>query len=151
MTDEAPKARSNMPRGRPFAKGEGGRRPGSRNKATLAVEALLSGEAETLTRTAINLALAGDTVALRLCLERLCPPRRDRAVALRLPAIETVADLPMASASIIAAVGSGQITPSEGEQLGRLVAAHAVALQTGEFEERLRSLEAQQKDPSWQT
>ena len=44
-----------------FKKGNPGRRPGSRNKATVAVEALLDGEAEKLTRKAIEMALAGFT------------------------------------------------------------------------------------------
>ena len=65
-------------RGRPFKKGNPGRPPGSRNKATLAAEVLLDNETEKLTRKAIELAMAGDTVALRLCLERIIPARRDR-------------------------------------------------------------------------
>src|SRR3954466_504375 len=85
MPDTAPKSRTNMRRGRPFAKGEGGRRPGSRNRASLAVESLLAGEGEQLTRRAVDVAFTGDVAALRLCLERLCPPRRDRAVTLALP------------------------------------------------------------------
>ena len=39
---------------------------GSRNKVTLAVEALLDGEAEALTRKAVELAMGGDMQALRL-------------------------------------------------------------------------------------
>jgi hypothetical protein len=35
---------------------------------------------EVLTHKAISMALCGDPVALRLCLERVCPPRRDRPV-----------------------------------------------------------------------
>ena len=105
----------------------------------------MDGEAEQLGRTAITMALGGDTTALKLCLERLCPPRRDRAVALRLPDINAVADLPRVSAAIIAATAAGQITPAEGEQLGRLVASHATALQTCEFEARLRALEAEKE------
>ena len=69
-------------RGRPFQPGQSGNphgRPvGSRHRATLAAEALPDGEAEELTRTAINLTKGGDMAALRLCLERICPPRRDR-------------------------------------------------------------------------
>ena len=145
MQDGTPKAHLNKPRGRPFAKGQGGRPPGARNKATVACEALLAGEAEALTRTAVDVALTGDVGALRLCLERLVPPRRDRTVAMRLPAIETVSDLPIASAAIIAAVAAGTLTPAEGEQLGRLVSADATALQTCEFEARLRALEAEKE------
>jgi hypothetical protein len=47
--------------------------------------ALLEGEAEGLTRKAVEMALGGDTTALRLCLERLVPPRKDKAIAITLP------------------------------------------------------------------
>ena len=67
-------------RGRPFATGNPGRPKGARHRVTVAAEALLDGEAEALTRKAIELALAGDTIALRLCLDRIIPPRRERAV-----------------------------------------------------------------------
>src|SRR5262249_59590562 len=76
-------------RGRPFQKGESGNpagRPfGSRNKTTLAMEALLDGEAETIVRKAIEKAKDGDTVALRLCLERLVPVRKDRPLSFKMP------------------------------------------------------------------
>ncbi len=39
---------------------------GARHKATVAAEALLDGEAEALTRKAVEMALAGDGTALRL-------------------------------------------------------------------------------------
>ena len=42
------------------------------------VEELLDGEAEALTRKAIDKALEGDMAALRMCLDRLLPPRRNR-------------------------------------------------------------------------
>jgi hypothetical protein len=48
-----------------------GRPKGSRHKATLAMEALLEGQAEALTQKAIQLAIAGDGPALRLLLRRL--------------------------------------------------------------------------------
>ena len=69
-------------RGRPLEKGRSGnlagRRPGSRNKAKLAATALLAGESEALTRTAVELVLAGDPTAMRLCIERLLPRCRER-------------------------------------------------------------------------
>jgi hypothetical protein len=43
----------------------------------------LDGEAEALTRKAIERALEGDTTALRLCLDRLLPPRKDRLARIR--------------------------------------------------------------------
>src|ERR1700719_2252222 len=67
-------------RGRAFEKGRPGnpgRRPrGSVNRSTRAAMLLLDGEAEALTRKAVELALAGDPVALRLCLERILGVRR---------------------------------------------------------------------------
>jgi hypothetical protein len=54
-------------------------------KALLAMEALLDGEAETITRVAVDKAKEGDTTALRLCLERILPPRKDRPVSFSLP------------------------------------------------------------------
>src|SRR4030095_15699898 len=106
-----------------------GRPQGSRNKATIAVDALLDGEAETITRKAIELAKAGDTVALRLCLDRIAAPRRDRPVAFTLPAIEIVADLSKASAARLQAVACGDLTPSEAAELGKLVEAHVRAIE----------------------
>ena len=49
-----------------FSGNPNGRAAGSRNRATLAIEALLEGEGEALTRKAIELAKAGDMAALRL-------------------------------------------------------------------------------------
>jgi hypothetical protein len=61
-----------------FAPGNelGGKTKGSRHRSTLAIEALLDGQAEALTQKAINAALEGDGMALRLCLERGYAPRR---------------------------------------------------------------------------
>ena len=76
-----------------FSKGTSGNPAGqplgSRNHATLLMESLLEGEAEQLTRKAIELALAGDITALLLCLERLIPPRKDRPIHLILPQSKT--------------------------------------------------------------
>jgi hypothetical protein len=62
-----------------------GRPKGSPNKTTLAIEALLEGESEAITRKLLEMAKEGDMTAVRLCLERLLPPRRDRLVAFGLP------------------------------------------------------------------
>ena len=54
-----------------FTDGNAGRPKGSRNKATIAIESLLEGQAEALTQTAISKALDGDSIALRLCMDRI--------------------------------------------------------------------------------
>ena len=65
-----------------FAAGNAGRPKGSRNRATIAIESLLQGQAEALTQTAITKALEGDSVALRLCMERIAPAPKDQPVSL---------------------------------------------------------------------
>ena len=119
MTD----SRNNGPvtRGRPFEPGNPGRPKGSRNKATVAAEALLDGEAETLTRKAIDLANAGDTTALRLCIERILPARKDRPVSISLPPIASPADAVTVLAAITTAVSDGDITPMEASELSKVV------------------------------
>ena len=84
---------------------------------------LLDGEALEITRKAIELAKQGDPVALKLCLERVLPPRQDRSIALKLPEVNVGSDLPRALNAILAGVSKGVITPSEAEILGGVVAA----------------------------
>ena len=128
-------------RGKPFERGNPGKPKGARHKTTLAIDALLDGDAENLTRKAIEMALAGDTVAVRLCLDRLAPVRKDRPVTFALPKIETTADLPKASAALLKAVASGELTPSEPAELGKLVEAHVRAIEATELQARLERLE----------
>jgi len=96
-----------------------GRPKGSRNAATLALESLLDGEA--LTRKAVELALTGDIAALRLCLDRILPPRKDRPVSFEMPPINNAVDARAASAALLAAVASGDLTPSEASEVGKLL------------------------------
>jgi hypothetical protein len=128
-----------------FQKGQSGNpagRPrGARNKATLAALALLEGEAEALTRKAVEAALAGDMQALRLCLERIAPPAKDRPISLKLPKLKSVVDLPKITAAILDAVADGKIGPSEAAVLSKVVEQHARAVELVELEERLRKLE----------
>ena len=63
-----------------FSDGNAGRPKGSRNKATIAIDSLLEGQAEALTQTAISKALDGDSIALRLCMDRIAPPMKDKPV-----------------------------------------------------------------------
>jgi len=128
-------------RGRPFPKGNAGRPPGSLNKATLAVQALLDGEAEALTRKAVELALAGNMAALRLCLERICPPRKERPLAVELPAVESIAELPKLTSAILEAVGRGELEPGQAAALASLVANYGKALELAELEKRIGALE----------
>ncbi len=132
-------------RGKPFKKGQSGnpkgKPTGTRNKITLAAEALLDGEAEAITRKVIELAKNGDITAIRLCLERIIPPLRHRPLHIVLPAVETAADVLAALSATIAAVAEGEVTPDEGAALVGLLESQRKALETVDLEGRLAALE----------
>jgi hypothetical protein len=125
-----------------FAAGNPGKPRGTRHKATQAALALLDGEAGALTRKAVELALAGDTVALRLCLERIAPPRRDAPVQFALPKMESAQDAAKAAAAVLDAVAAGELTPTEGAHIMGLVETYRRTLETSELEARVAALEA---------
>jgi hypothetical protein len=83
--------------------------------------ARLDGEGEALTRKAIELGLKGDITALRLCLNRLAPPRRDRHVFFELPKIENAKDAAGAITAMLEAVAAGDLTPSEASEVTKLL------------------------------
>jgi Family of unknown function (DUF5681) len=121
-------------RGRPFLKGRSGnptgRRYGSRNKKTLAAAVLLDGEAEALTRKAVELALEADPTALRLCIERILPPCRERPVKFTLPPVKSSEDISIAMNAVTAALARGIITPGEAERIANVVDTFARAIAT---------------------
>ena len=129
-------------RGRPFKPGNPGRPKGARHKTTLAVEALLEGEHEALTRKAIDKALEGDTTALRLCLDRIAPARKDAPVSFDLPPIEKAEDAIAASSALLAAVAAGNVTPDEAGRVMSLLTAHKGIVETYDLERRITELEA---------
>ena len=127
-----------------FGPGNPGKPKGTRHRTTQAVEALLGGQAEALTRKAVELALEGDTTALRLCLERIAPPRREAPVTVEIPTIRTAGDLPKAIAVLLQAAGRGDLTPGEAGRLAGLVGEAGKALELHDLEVRLQRLEEQQ-------
>src|SRR5262245_60370501 len=95
-----------------------GRPKGARNKTTLALEEMLEGEAENITRKAIELAKGGDLTAIRLCLDRLLPLRRDRHVSFDVPEIRTAKQAAEFAGVLLTKVAKGELTPSEAADLG---------------------------------
>jgi hypothetical protein len=104
--------------------------------ATLAAEALLDGEAEALTRKAIDMALDGDTVALRLCLERIYPPRKDRPVSFPMPSINSARDAADLMSAVMSAVAAGQVTPADAAEISKVVGCTVRAFEVAEMSER---------------
>ena len=88
-----------------------GRPQGSRNKVTLAMQELLNGEAEAITRVCIDKAKQGDGPALRLCMERLCPPRKDGTINFEVPPMDSAGDAVNIMSAVLTALALGTITP----------------------------------------
>jgi uncharacterized protein DUF5681 len=118
-----------------------GRQPGTRNKATMAAEALLDGEVEEVTRRIADQAMSGNPVAMRLCFERLAPRRKGRPVVFALPKLVTHADAVEAAATIVAGVGAGELTPAEAADLIKLVQGFAGVRSALDLEWRVTRIE----------
>ena len=118
-----------------------GRPKGARSKATIMAEGLLDVEARDIIRTAVELAKAGDMAAIRVCLDRIAPRKRDRPVDFELPPLRAAADATAALGAITAAVSEGDLTPSEAANLFKLVDGFTRTLEATLFEERVARLE----------
>jgi uncharacterized protein DUF5681 len=130
-----------------FVKGQSGNPAGmpkgTRHHATRLAEALIDGRAKELVDKAVDMALAGDPTAMRIVLDRLCPPRRERTISLDMPSIKSATDLIAAAAALTDATAAGDITPSEAASLSTLVGNVAKAVETVEIVARLAKLEEQ--------
>ena len=133
-------------KGRPFEQGNRvgqGRPRGSRNKRTIFMEAM-ENHGEAIIKQCQVLALKGDATALRLCMERLIPVRRPWNNRFPMPAVKTAADLGPAWQSVLKQVALGNISPLEGEAVASMLESRRRALETEDYEVRLRALETQQ-------
>ena len=124
-----------------FTEGNLGRPKGPRNKATIAIESLLQGQAEVLTQTAVTKALEGNTVALRLCMELIAPAPRDHPVSFSLPNMKNVLDTSEAAGSVLTAVNEGELTPIEATRVMGLIDGLGRTLELTEIELRLQAFE----------
>lgn len=119
-----------------------GKPPGTRNKATRMVLALMENGAEAITKKVIELAEAGDLAAARLVIERLAPPVRERPIALDLPDTATADGVSKAQQSVLEAVGCGELLPGEGQILAGIIETRRKAIETDEIERRIAALES---------
>lgn len=115
------------PRGRPWVKGQSGNtrgRPSRARQAAYVAVGLIARKTVPLTSKLIELALLGDRAALRLCLDRIAPPRREPPIDLELPpTIGSHADLLVALTAIAEAAASGALTSSQSAALTQMLIA----------------------------
>ena len=113
----------------------------------MTAEFLLEGQSEALTQKAVERALEGSDLALKLCLDRILAPRRERTVRFALPPIESAADLAAVLGAVTAAVAEGALTPGEACDISQVAATFIRAIETADFERRLQLVE--RHDASW--
>ena len=124
-----------------FLKGNSGRPKGARNHKTVAIESLLEGQAKALTQAAISKALEGDSVALRLCMDRIMPAPKDKRIKVQLPSISSPRDLLKAASDVMISVQSGELTPLEGEKIMALLERCQKLFVSVDLVERIEALE----------
>ena len=132
------------PRGRPFQPGNKhgkGRPEGSRNKATLALEALINGEGEAIVQTILSDAKNGNSVYGKALLDRLVPPRKSIPTPINIPPVNNATDLEAALIKVVNDMATGEITPDEAQAITGVIANHIKLHEALKLEERLKEVE----------
>jgi hypothetical protein len=116
-----------------------GRKKGLPDKRT-ALRELLKPHSKALVEKVVALALAGDTAALKLCLERLMPPIRakDEPVKLTLPENGSLTEQ---AQGIIQAMAQAELSPREASMLLQALAGQARIIEIDELTKRIEALE----------
>lgn len=117
-----------------------GKPKGAKNKTTLAAKDLLEGEAESLSKKAIELALNGDVTALRICLDRIAPSLKSTAPTVHVEIDESL-NLADIAKTFVREASKGKIAPDIAAQLVSAVASVARVEEMESIKERLQSLE----------
>ena len=124
-----------------FSKGKSGnpsgRPKGISDKRTVLRE-LLTPHAPDLVAKAAELAMQGDTTALRMCIDRLIPPLKAQATQTQL---DTSGTLSERGEAILKAITAGELDPATGNSLIGALATQAKLLEITAIEERLTALE----------
>lgn len=132
-----------------FKKGQSGNpsgRPKGIKDRRVALRQLLSPFAGDLIAKAVELAMAGDTQALRICMDRIIPHAKEDPIDMKLPKILGPEDCTKAQAAVLNAVAEGDLLPGEGQTLSGLIENQRRAYETTELAKRLDAIEEQLKE-----
>jgi len=118
-----------------------GRPRGSRSRLAKALDGLAADDAEAVYATVKNLALSGDLPACREILNRAWPAPKGRAIEIELPTVSGVSELPGIVATLLQAVASGELIPSEAQEFAAVIEAYRKVVELSDVERRLSVLE----------
>ena len=85
--------------------------------------------------------MEGDSVALRLCIERIAPAPKDQPVSFSLSSMQSASDASQAAADVLRAVSDGEITPIEATRVMGLIDSYRRTLELTDIETRIAALE----------
>jgi len=125
-----------------FRKGQSGnpagKPKGARDKRT-ALRELLQPHAADLVKKAVDLALAGDTTALRICVDRIIPAVKAKDAPISLSGLSgSLADQ---GRTVLDALAAGELTPDEASAVMGVISAQARIIEVDELEKRIAALE----------
>ena len=129
-----------------FRKGESGNkngRPKGIVDSRVKLRELFEPHAEELIKKAVEMALGGDTAALRMCLERYVPPVRSESAPVNIGDI--TGTLAEQGQVIITAMGSGRLSPSQAVEMLGALASQTRIREADELEKRILALEQKLK------
>jgi len=111
----------------------------SRRKSDAAIRAQLSKSAPEIVQRIIDAALEGDMQAAKLVLERTSPALKPTDSAVDIPQADTLTGT---ATAVLAAVTSGDISPTQGATLAGIIANTARVTEVDELIRRIEALEA---------
>ena len=116
---------------------------GAKDKRT-ALRGLLQPHATDLVAKAVELALAGDTTALRICIDRIIPTikAKDSPVSLR----GLTGSLADQGRVVLEAMAAGELTPDEANAVMGTISAQVRIVEADELEKRIAALEERNVD-----
>ena len=123
-----------------FQKGQSGN-PRGRTAGVEKIRQLLDPHREGLVAKAVELALAGDVQALRLCLERISPPPRAETPPVRIPGMAKLATMSDKARRIVDAVGDGLLSADAGSTFLSALANAQRVIEVDELTARIAALE----------
>ena len=113
-----------------------GRKPGAER-----VRQLLEPKRDELINKAVELALAGDVTALRICIDRLAPPPRAEAAPIKIPGVMSSKTPAENARAIVGAAGKGLISTDNAAMMLGAIANAAKIIEVDELAVRIAALE----------